>query len=179
VKLPEKQKRFCKAYIGCKFNGTQAAIKAGYSAKTAEVAASRLLRNVKIRAFIAELIAKDEKKIGLDFSKERTLLEMGRLAFSDIRKFYNEDGSLKPIHELDDDAAAALSGFEVEEMMFGDIAVAKVKKIKRWDKTKALEMYAKYHKIYTDAPVNNNFNVPFTEDQVDKIISSLRENKTT
>lgn len=53
--LNEKQKQFCNEYL-IDFNGTQAAIRAGYSEKTANRIASRLLSNVDIQAYLKELI---------------------------------------------------------------------------------------------------------------------------
>ena len=43
------------------------------------------------------------------------LKELARIAFFDRRKLYREDGSLKSMHELDDDAAAGLSGMHMVE----------------------------------------------------------------
>lgn len=53
--LNEKQKQFCNEYL-IDFNGTQAAIRAGYSEKTANRIASRLLSNVDIQVYLKELI---------------------------------------------------------------------------------------------------------------------------
>lgn len=51
--MTEKQKRFCDEYlIDC--NATQAAIRAGYSAKTANEQSTRLLANVNIKKYIDE-----------------------------------------------------------------------------------------------------------------------------
>ena len=51
--MTPKQKRFCDEYlIDC--NATQAAIRAGYSEKTAYSIGQRLLKDVEISAFIAE-----------------------------------------------------------------------------------------------------------------------------
>ena len=48
-----KQKRFCDEYlVDC--NATQSAIRAGYSARTANEQAARLLANVSIKAYIDE-----------------------------------------------------------------------------------------------------------------------------
>lgn len=49
--LTDKQKKFCKEYV-IDYNGTQAAIRAGYSEKTAKVQASQLLREEKILTVI-------------------------------------------------------------------------------------------------------------------------------
>lgn len=52
MKLTPKQMRFVDEWL-IDFNGKQAAIRAGYSAKTAEATAARLLRNVKVQAEIS------------------------------------------------------------------------------------------------------------------------------
>jgi len=46
-KLTSKQQMFCREYL-VDINATQAAIRAGYSAKTADVAGPRLLGNVRV-----------------------------------------------------------------------------------------------------------------------------------
>ena len=51
--LNDKQLRFVVEYL-TDSNGKQAAIRAGYSPKTAEVQASRLLSNAKVKAAVAE-----------------------------------------------------------------------------------------------------------------------------
>ena len=53
AKLTAKQQRFCDEYL-IDLNATQAAIRAGYSKKTAAQTAARLLTNVKIQEYIAE-----------------------------------------------------------------------------------------------------------------------------
>lgn len=59
--LTDKQKVFCEEYM-VDMNGTQAAIRAGYSRKTANEQAARLLANVSIQAYIAELKGKRSEK---------------------------------------------------------------------------------------------------------------------
>ena len=54
MELNDKQKKFCREYM-IDFNGKQAAIRAGYSEKTADVKASQLLRIVKVQTFLSEL----------------------------------------------------------------------------------------------------------------------------
>ncbi len=55
-KLTEQQKRFVQELFKHNHNAKQAAIAAGYSEKTAEVQASRLLRNVKVLEYREELL---------------------------------------------------------------------------------------------------------------------------
>ena len=92
-------------------NGTRAAIAAGYSSKTAYVAASRMLRKVKVQALLKQLM--EERQQRLDISADRILQQLARIAFFDPRKLFNSDGSLKNIAELDVDTAAAIAGIEI------------------------------------------------------------------
>jgi phage terminase small subunit len=152
VALNDKHKRFSLEYLK-DLNATEAAIRAGYSKKTAHSQGCRLLKNAEVKRFIA---AKGQTKFEkLDISVDRVLNEIARLAFLDPRKFYDEAGNLKAITELDDDTAAALAGMEVEEAYehFGK-GQAKpkglLKKIKFADKSKNLELLGRYHKLFTD-----------------------------
>lgn len=61
-KLSPKQERFAREYL-LDLNATQAAIRAGYSPKTAQEQASRLLSNVMVAARVAELKAKRAEKV--------------------------------------------------------------------------------------------------------------------
>lgn len=61
----QKHEAFCQEFI-IDFNGTKAAIRAGYSEKTAVVQASRLLTNANICARIAELQTKRSEQTGID-----------------------------------------------------------------------------------------------------------------
>jgi len=55
--VKEKQKRFCEEYlVDC--NATQAAIRAGYSKKTARAIGQRLLTNVDIKKYIEQQLQK-------------------------------------------------------------------------------------------------------------------------
>ena len=152
MKLNPKQRVFVTEYLKC-MNATQAAIKAGYSPKCAEVQGSRLLSNAKISSFLADKLGKKFQK--LDLTAEQVLDGLRRLAFFDVRKFYNADGSLKSIPELDDDTAFALAGMDVEEAYehFGK-GQAKpngtIKKIKFADKGQNLERLGRYFKLFTD-----------------------------
>ena len=63
--LNAKHEIFCQEYLK-DLNGTQAAIRAGYSAKTAHVQASKLLSNPNISARVKELKAKRAEELELD-----------------------------------------------------------------------------------------------------------------
>ena len=67
-KLTPRQERFCREYL-VDLNGSKASIRAGYAARSAHVTASRLLRNPKVAARIAELQAETAKRLEVTRSK--------------------------------------------------------------------------------------------------------------
>lgn len=60
--LNEKQKRFCDEYL-IDLNATQAAIRAGYSKKTASEQSSRLLANVNVKEYLQKRMAEKESDL--------------------------------------------------------------------------------------------------------------------
>lgn len=101
-------------------------------------AASKLMVNTKVKTRVEMLRAKAES--AADVSREKLLREISRLAFSDPRRLVNESGAMVPLHELDDDTAAAISSVEVDEC--GKL------KYKLWDKGAAQEKLAKVLGVY-------------------------------
>lgn len=79
--------------------------------------------------------------------KNGALQEASRIADSDIRKVFTDDGQIKPIHEWPEEIARCISGAEVvkRNVDSGDGKIDDVLKIKLWDKMKALELLFKYH----------------------------------
>lgn len=110
--VSDRRRLFIDAYA-LEPNATRAAIAAGYSRKTAKNQGSRLLADANLRELIRTKL--DRASAIADISIERTLKEIARIAYADVRKLYNRDGSLRPIHELDEDTAAQIAGVEVEE----------------------------------------------------------------
>lgn len=109
--MTPKQVAFVKQYL-IDHNATQAAIRAGYSQKTAASIGEENLRKPEIRAAIDLAMSDVAGRLGI--SAERVLRERARLAFSDPRKTMHPDGRMKRPHELDDDTAAAIASFEFD-----------------------------------------------------------------
>lgn len=141
--LTPKQERFVAEYL-IDLNATQAAIRAGYSKKTANRTASDLLTKPDIQALISKGKSKQLEKA--DLTAVRVIEELRRLALVDTRGFFDERGNLKPIHELTAEQGAALSGIEViiKNAKAGDGQTDEIHKIKLWDKTRALDTLAKH-----------------------------------
>ncbi len=91
--------RFVSEYL-VDLNATQAAIRAGYSVKTAQQQGSRLLLNVVVAAEIAKKNQSRLDKVEYDAAELlRELLEENN---ANLKQIYNADGSIKPIHEWPD-----------------------------------------------------------------------------
>lgn len=65
--LTEQQKLFCREYVNNRYNGTQAAILAGYEEHSARFQASRLLTNDNILAEIKSIQDKLQKDFKFEF----------------------------------------------------------------------------------------------------------------
>lgn len=134
-------------------NGTRAAVTAGYSGRTAAVAASKLLRKPKISAEIAKLREKLLQKIEID--AEKVLQGLAELAFFDPRKMFNPDGSMKKITDMDDQTVRALAGMDVEKLFkhFGKgqaEEVGTITKVRLADRGLNLERLGRHFKLFTD-----------------------------
>jgi phage terminase small subunit len=146
--LPLKQQNFIVNYLANGFNGTNAAKDAGFSAKTADSQASRLLKNDKVRAVIA---ARSRRALSKrEITAERVLDEIAKLAFFDPRRFYDAAGGLIPIHELDEECGAALAGVNVTELYADKAPIGQLRKIKFADKGQNLERLGRHLKLFTD-----------------------------
>jgi phage terminase small subunit len=138
--------RFVDEYL-IDLNGTQAAIRAGYSPKTANEQASRLLANVNIQLLIAE--KQIIRSIRTEITSDRVILEIARLAFSDPRKAFTGANELKDIHDWPDEVAAAISSIKIKELRDADGTVTgTVKEVKFWDKNSAADKLMKHLGAY-------------------------------
>ena len=110
--LNPKQERFAAEYL-IDLNATQAAIRAGYSAKTAYSQGERLLRHVEVAQAVQA--GQKARAVRTEITQDRVLQELARIAFFDIRQLYRPDGTMKDPTEMDADTAAALASIEVRE----------------------------------------------------------------
>lgn len=151
-KLTPKQQRFVEEYL-IDLNATQAAIRAGYSPKTAEQQGYQLLQKTSVVAAIAE--AQEARSKRTEITQDMVLQELARIGFADIRKAVNWGRSpidtdsdnadpnglrMYPVElvaseEIDDATAAAVS--EVSLTQAGI-------KIKMYDKKAALDSIGKH-----------------------------------
>lgn len=103
--LTAKQAAFVREYL-VDLNATQAAIRAGYSKKTANVIASELLAKPNIQSAIQEEMKKRAERT--EITADKVLKEFAKLAFFDPRKLFDDKGNPKDITELEDDTAGGI-----------------------------------------------------------------------
>lgn len=150
TKLTAKQQAFVDEYL-IDLNATQAAIRAGYSEKTARQIGEENLSKPDIAAAVQKAMDERSRKTGIN--AENVLGEIGKLAFADIRKVFDENGRLLPIHMLPDEIAASVSSIEVvtSRIPGGEPEdVEHTSKIKFWDKRGSLELLGRHLKLFTD-----------------------------
>lgn len=150
--LNDRQKRFIAEYI-VDLNATRAAIRAGYSAKTADRIGSRLLGKVEIAAAVAK--AQERCAAKLEITAERVLAEIACVAFSDITDYIREDGTIDwtLIKGLPREKRVAVQKLIVDTT--GGAGDGERKKIERTrfelaSKLEALEMLGRNLKLFTD-----------------------------
>lgn len=145
--LNDKQRRFVDEYLK-DLNATQAAIRAGYSAKRADSIGYENLRKPEIADAVAERMrARSERT---EITQDRVLKELARLAFFDARKMFHGDGSPKAIHDLDDDTAAAIGGLDVVNIGNSEVGIGQVLKYKIADKGAALSHAMRHLGMFND-----------------------------
>lgn len=179
AKLNDKHKIFISEYLVDR-NATAAAIRAGYSEKTAKQQGSRLLTNADIKAEIDRRTEKRAER--LEITADRVLQEIAKLAFMDPRRFFNSDSSPKQIGELDDDTAAALAGMEVVELFDGQgdqkHCYGLLKKYKLADKGQNLERLGKHLKLFTDRVEVDDVTMP-PDERKKRIAELLSKSRST
>ena len=153
AKLTTKQRLFADDYV-ISNNATQSYMKI-YKVKkeeTASAAATRLLGNVKVKEYVENKLKPKFEKY--DITQERILQEYAKIAFLNPKHLFNNDGTLKGIHEIDDDTIAAINGVEVQEIFEGSgkdrEQVGTLHKLKIVDKKGALDSLAKIQGMFID-----------------------------
>lgn len=145
--LTKKQELFVQEYV-VDFNGTAAAIRAGYSKKTATLIATQNVRKPNIKFRIDAVL---EARAAVNaITVNRILEEYGKLAFMDPRKFFKEDGSVLDVTELDDSSAACVAGMDISVVKKEGTTTEYIKKIRLTDKSKALKDLATYLHMFAE-----------------------------
>ena len=162
--LNAKQKRFVDEYL-VDLNATQAAIRSGYSEKTAYAIGDENLRKPEIASAITKAQEKRAKRT--EITQDKVIAELAKIAFGDLRDVmtWTAGGiALKSSAELTQEQAASIS--EISETQSEKSSSMRVK---RHDKLKALELVGRHLGMFTDnvkVNVNNSFAAMSEEEKV-------------
>lgn len=113
--IAERDARFVEAYFTHGENATEAylAVKPGVQRDSAAVAGHRLLRNAKVHKAIEKRRAQIRAQFAL--TTDRVYQELARVSYFNPKKLVDANGKAVPLHQLDDDTAAALASVEIVE----------------------------------------------------------------
>ena len=137
--LPHKQAKFVLEFLK-DFNATQAAIRAGYSKKTARSQGQRLLTYAAIRCKLQEIHEKTESEAIVGYVEACEILS--RKARGKAPDYFDEHGKLNwdAMRKVNPEAIA---GIKTREKYCKGEAVAELTELKIWDGTRAIEILAK------------------------------------
>ncbi|NJL06820.1 MAG: terminase small subunit [Methylacidiphilales bacterium] len=146
AELTAKQNAFCEEYLK-DLNATKAAIRSGYSTKSAHEIAAQLLSKPQVSARVAELKAERSRKTKIDAAW--VLKRLAAEAEADLADLYDDDGRLKPIKDWPPIWRQGLvAGVEVEELFEGRgedrEQIGVVKKVRLSDRVKRIELIGKH-----------------------------------
>ena len=154
MKLTPKQMRFVDEWL-IDFNGKQAAIRAGYSAKTAEATAARLLRNGKVQAESSRRQKDLQRRT--EVTQDRVVKELMRVAFADMAD-YAQVRSYPVVNKDGIEVVKQLVTFTKTSALTDDqrAAIASIKQgangieVKLHDKIKSLELLGRHIGMFND-----------------------------
>lgn len=138
--MTEKQISFCQ-YFMTHFNGTKAAIEAGYSENSASVMASNMLNNPNVQALLAHYKANVASRLGL--TAELIVAEYMKIAFSNVQNYVGAGNEVVDIAGLDANVAAAVAQVKVETMT-GETFSKTTVTLKLHSKLHALDKLSEY-----------------------------------
>jgi len=140
--LNAKQERFVEEYL-VDLNATQAAIRAGYSEKTAYSMGQRLLKHVEVEKMLAEAQAKRSERVQVD--ADWVLTRLAAEATADLADILDDAGAIKPVSDWPVIWRQGLvAGFEVQENEVDGVKMGQTVKVKLSDRIKRIELIGKH-----------------------------------
>jgi len=174
AKLTPKQKMFCKEYL-VDLNMTQAAIRAGYSKKTARSIGQENLTKPVIMAEIQRLMDKRAKRI--EITADKVLQELAKLAFANMQDYVtiSDDGcAFVDFSKLTREQAAAIQEIHTDEYVDAEKRTCKKIKFKIADKKANLELLGRNLELFTDVHEHKGI-ITITHEQKKEVTKRIRD----
>ena len=157
-KLTEKQKKFCEEYL-IDLNATKAAVRAGYSKKTANTIAAQNLAKLSVQKYISELQREQSERTRI--TADQVLEELAAIAFSDrtelARVVSRQGETAVTVKKAVSGVKQGRNGVEVSS----------------YDKLRALELLGKHLGMFIDRPA-----APASEDELPALYNALESEDT-
>lgn len=167
--LTNKQKMFVKEYL-IDLNATQAAIRAGYSEKTAGQIGEENLKKPEIASAVQAEMDKRAKRI--EITQDSVMQELAKIGFGNIRNLYAEDGSLMHVQDMPESVTATIQEVTEETIGSGDNLMLR-RKFKIADKKASLELCGKHLKLFTDKIEIEDVTQARSDDDITQRITEL------
>lgn len=151
--MNKKHELFVDEYL-IDLNATQAAIRTGYSAKTAEQIGYQLLQKTSVQQAIAKAMAERSKRTGVN--QDRVVLELAKLAFIKMTDVVDAQGKIR--EDATDDDKACIESIKYKRSDT-DMGTSIEREVKVGSKIKALELLGKHLGMWNDK-VDVNVAVP-------------------
>lgn len=140
-KLTPKRERFCQEYL-IDLNASAAARRAGFSEKTAYSMGQFLLKDIEVKQRIHELQVNSATEFNI--TKQRVMQVLHNIIGSDVNDLIDkETGAVLPPSQWPEHMKGVVSGIETDELYASGMPIGLKRKVKLWDKNKAIELLNK------------------------------------
>lgn len=174
--LTARQESFCIEYVVDK-NGTQAAIRAGYSKKTAASIATENLRKPNIVRRIDELL--DEQRKKAELSAEIVVSELRQMGEYNVQDFLDKDNCIVDLTTLPRSHTKAIAGIKSKVTILPNGSKQVVTELKFVDRRASWVDLGRHVGIFEK---DNSQRLPppshLTEDQFNKALKQARDSTT-
>jgi phage terminase small subunit len=170
-KLTAMQELFCKEYL-VDLNFTAAAIRAGFSKRSAAQLGWQQMEKPQVKARVKELM--DKRSNEVEINAEWVLRRLSYIADVDLKDAYDKDGQLLRLSEMPENLRRAVSSLDVYENFLDGVEVGETKKLRMFDKVRALEQIGRHLGMWNDS-LNLNDKSKLTEEELDRRIKILKD----
>lgn len=173
MNLTKKQDEFAQSVATGEFDYPWQAYEKYYDAKNMSknalyVETCRLLQHPKVSLKIAEI--RDETIKRNQSTLDEVLIELSKWLRFNLKSIFNEDGTMKQIHEMTEDEAACIASYEVLETTKSGEVVGVLRKVKLIDKLGSADKLLRKMGAYIE-----NKNVKFDKDSLEHLRDILDE----
>lgn len=167
AKLTDKQKLFVEEYL-IDLNATQAAIRAGYSVKTAMEQGYQLLQKTSVSEAIATAMANRSRRTGI--TADRVLNELAKIGFANAADIIEFDEATV-VDGVKRDDTACIQSIKVKTIPTEDGDITE-REVKLYDKKAALELIGRHLGMFKDKIEVSGTNQ--AKDKLDEVIQQMR-----